>query len=265
MPAASIRFHGSLVWFLPPRSRDSATAVVDFESPRGVVDAVQACGVPHTEVDLILARGRPVGLDYRLAPDDRVEVFGLDRPVGLAGLPGLIPAPTSEPRFVLDGHLGRLARYLRLLGFDSHYGRDATDDELARISAGESRILLTRDRGLLKRSIVRLGHLVRVDDARRQLAEVVARYELAPLAKPFSRCVRCNGEIHAVPPADVAAELADQPRTLRFFDKFARCDGCRTVYWPGSHYDRMSLLVRDVLRSTPVSSVAIGENPPARS
>ena len=139
-----------------------------------------------------MANGRPVGFGYRLPPDDRVEVFGLDRTAepaadsrpkrqpngGSRPDPGRCPIP---PRFVLDGHLGRLARYLRMLGFDTRYDNRAADDELARLSADENRILLTRDRGLLKRSVVRLGYLVRDDDPRRQLGEVCRSYGLAPL------------------------------------------------------------------------------------
>ncbi len=157
---------------------------------------------------------------------------------------------------MLDGHLGRLARYLRMLGFDSHYDRNAADDELARLSADEGRILLTRDRGLLKRSLVRLGYLVRDDDPRRQLLEVVGRYGLAGTARPFSRCVRCNGDIEPVDRSDVAERLAGEPRTLRYFEKFGRCAGCGSIYWPGSHFDRMSRLVEEIVRD----GVFIGDN-----
>ena len=260
MSTTSLRFHGSLNCFLPARRRDVAI-VREFEEPAGIVDAIQALGVPHTEVDLILVEGRPAGFSHRLAPGDSVEVFGLDRPAELAGLAGLIPAPPEPRRFVLDGHLGRLARYLRMLGFDARYDNRAGDAVLARVSAEEDRILLTRDRGLLKRSIVRLGYLVRSDDPRLQLAEVVERYGLARTAAPFSRCVRCNGEIRPVGKAEVEERLAGEPRTLRYFDAFGRCAGCGAIYWPGSHYERMSLLAREVLRSTP----EIGENRPAGS
>jgi uncharacterized protein len=159
---------------------------------------------------------------------------------------------------VLDGHLGRLARYLRMLGLDATYDRLADDARLARISAGEERILLTRDRGLLKRSVVRLGYLVRDDDPRRQLDEVVARYPVAQSAVPFSRCVGCNGAIRPVDRAAVLDRLAGEPRTLKYFDRFGRCDGCGAIYWAGSHYDRMSRLVHEVLPA----EASIGENRP---
>jgi uncharacterized protein with PIN domain len=265
MSAVSVRFHGALNDFLPARRRGSAL-VRRFDEPPGIVDVIQALGVPHTEVDLIVAGGRAVGFGHRPADGDVIDVFGLDRAregsedaavdPGPGASLGLVPAPPEPRRFVLDGHLGRLARYLRLLGFDSRYDRNAPDAVLARLSADEDRILLTRDRGLLKRSIVRHGYLVRDDDPGQQLREVVARYALAPRATPFSRCVRCNGTIRPVEKAEVEERLAGEPRTLRYFQDFGRCEGCGAIYWPGSHYERMSRLLDEVLHPGHV----IGEN-----
>jgi uncharacterized protein with PIN domain len=260
MPAASVRFHGSLNDFLPARRRGAVLAR-EFDEAPGMVDMIQALGVPHTEVDLIVVGDRAVGFGYRPADGDRVEVYGLDRPSEVSSEPGLIPAPPEPRRFVLDGHLGRLARYLRLLGFDTGYDRHADDAELARVSAAEERILLTRDRGLLKRSIVRLGYLVRHDEPRLQVTEVVGRYGLAERAAPFSRCVRCNGSIEPVEKAEVEERLAGEPRTLRYFEDFGRCRGCGAIYWPGSHYERMSRLLREVLQLEP----PMGENRSALS
>jgi hypothetical protein len=257
MSTVTVRFHGSLNDFLPLGRRD-LPVVREFESPPAIKDTIQAMGVPHPEVDLIMANDRPVDFSYRLRPGDRIEVFGLDRPAGLAGLAGLVPTPPEPPRFVLDGHLGRLVRYLRMLGFDTRYDRRAEDSELARASAEESRILLTRDRGLLKRSVVRHGFLVRDDDPRCQLAQVVARYGLSRLAAPFTRCIRCNGAIRPVGRSEVVERLAGQLRTLRYFDSFGRCDGCSSIYWPGSHYDRMSRVAQEVLST----GLPIGENHP---
>jgi uncharacterized protein with PIN domain len=257
MPQAIFSVHGSLNHFIaaPWRGRP---IVRWFEASPGIEDALQAMGVPHPEVDRIVVNDRPVGFDYRLRPGDRVEVFGLDGRSEAPDALRLIPDPPDPPRFVLDGHLGRLARYLRMLGFDSSYQAQATDPELAATSASEERILLTRDRGLLKRSIVRHAYLIRDDDPRRQLAEVVSRYRLAAGAAPFTRCVRCNATIEPVNRSDVAQALAGEPRTLRYFVTFGRCVGCGAIYWPGSHFDRMTALAQEVLRAEPI----IGENQP---
>lgn len=250
MPTATFTFHGSLNDFLPARRRGAA---IDYRFKGGpaIKDAIESIGVPHPEVDAILTNGRPVGLRYGLRPGDRVDVYGVeDRALRAAsGSPGLIPVAPETRRFVLDGHLGRLARYLRMLGFDVLYGNRAGDGELAEASARDERILLTRDRGLLKRSVVRLGYLVRTDDPLRQLDEVVARYGLAELAAPFSRCVRCNGTLEQVDRSAVAERLAGQPRTLRYFDTFGRCPDCGAIYWRGSHFDRMSRMVDQVLHA----------------
>jgi uncharacterized protein with PIN domain len=247
---ARISFEGSLVDFLPSRAADAEVRRRIDDAP-SVKDAIEARGVPHPEVDLVLVDGRPVGFDYRVRPGDRIAVYGLDRSAELAGLPGLMPAPPEPPVFVADGHLGRLARYLRTLGFDTWYEPHAGDGRLARVSADEDRILLTRDRGLLKRSIVRLGYLPRSDDPAEQLREVAARYGLAERARPFSRCVRCNSILRAVDRAAVAERLANEPRTLRYFDTFAECSGCGSIYWPGSHFDRLSALLGELVGAGP--------------
>ncbi len=146
-----------------------------------------------------------------------------------------------------------------MLGFDAWYQNLVADEALAHLSAAGDRILLTRDRGLLKRSAVRLGYLVRDDAPRRQLDEVVSRFGLAPLAKPFSRCVRCNGLLEQVDRSAVAERLAGEPRTLRFFDTFGRCVDCGSIYWQGSHFERMRRLVREVVHDGP----DIADNRPA--
>jgi uncharacterized protein with PIN domain len=241
MPRALVRFHGSLIFF---RSRVGPGTLPEgveysFDRPPSVKDAIESLGVPHPEVDLVLSAGRPVDLGRIVGLDDEIDVFGIDRPPQFAGMPGLIPPLPDPPRFVLDGHLGRLARYLRLLGFDVRYESHADDPLLARVSASEDRILLTRDRGLLKRGSVKFGYLPRDDDPAEQLREVAGRYGLAERAHAFTRCVRCNGILRPVERAEVLDRLADQPRTLRYFDTFAECPGCGSIYWPGSHFERM--------------------------
>lgn len=251
MPSALVRFHGSLLFFRPRVGAAGAAATdaveYSFDRAPSVKDAIESLGVPHPEVDLVLSAGHPVDFGWIVRPDDEVDVFGVDRPPEVAGLRSLIPTPPDPLRFVLDGHLGRLARYLRTLGFDAWYENDADDDRLARVSADEDRILLTRDRGLLKRGIVRFGYLPRPDDPTEQLRGVAGRYRLAERSHPFTRCVRCNGVLRAVDRSEVVERLADQPRTLRFFETFAECPGCGSIYWPGSHYDRMTSMLEAVL------------------
>jgi hypothetical protein len=154
-------------------------------------------------------------------------------------------APAGEPRFVLDVHLGTLAAYLRMLGFDTLYRNDSADRELAEISAAQTRILLTRDLGLLKRSIVRYGYFLRATRPPQQLAEVVQRYGLRERVRPFVRCMRCNGKLEPVAKETVCYRLPE--RVALFFDEFMECADCRRIYWKGSHVARMLRLVETTL------------------
>ena len=254
----TIRIYGPLNDFLPPRERHACRAY-PFEGPASVKDLIERLGVPHPEIDLILVNGTPVPFDYRPQDADRVGVFprfytlDLDGvtlvrpPPPAAGQAGLGPgAPEGTvARFVADGHLGKLARRLRLLGLDTAYRADAGDDELARIAAREGRILLTRDRELLKRNLITHGAFVRETLPRAQLLEVLRRFGPLPLA-PFSRCLRCNGGLRPVPKADVEARLA--PRTRRYYDEFRECPGCGRLYWKGSHWRRLAEMADAVLK-----------------
>jgi uncharacterized protein len=151
-----------------------------------------------------------------------------------------------DPRFVLDAHLGKLAGYLRLLGFDTLYRNDYDDATLARISSDEHRILLTRDRGLLKRSMVTHGYYVRETDPQRQAIEVLRRFDLHRSIMPFHRCIRCNGVLRAADKSAIRAALP--PRTSEYYDEFRVCDHCGKIYWKGSHYQRLLDFVALVAR-----------------
>lgn len=242
--AAAIRLHGELNDFVPPPRRDVPIAYA-FRGTPSVRDALEAVGVPHPEVDRIEADGVSVGFGWKLHDGARIEAYAV--PDGVVGRPahGLVPGTPSPARFILDAHLGKLAGYLRMLGFDTAYASDADDEDLARRSAAQGRILLTRDRGLLRRSVVRHGYFLRSDQPRRQLDEVVRRYALAPETEPFSRCIRCNGPIEPVERAEIEDRLL--PKTRRYYDEFGQCRSCREVYWQGSHYARMRRIVDEVL------------------
>jgi uncharacterized protein with PIN domain len=237
MARARFRFYAELGDFLPPGLRQ-APFEREFLDGAPVKDTIESFGVPHTEVDLILANGESVDFSYVVKDGDVISVYPMFEALDIAPLLKVRPQPLRDPRFVLDAHLGRLARYLRMMGFDTLYRNDYADPELARISRDEHRILLTRDRGLLKRSAVTHGYCVRETAVRRQLAEVLRRFDLARAARPFGRCLRCNGALEAVSKQEVAASLP--PRTLELYDEFLRCPGCLGVYWKGGHYRRMA-------------------------
>ncbi|MGZ6377076.1 MAG: Mut7-C RNAse domain-containing protein [Candidatus Limnocylindrales bacterium] len=238
-----LRFYGAQNDFLAPRSRGRLVRRAVNGSP-AVKDVIEAAGVPHVEVAAIVADGLPVTFAHRVRAGERIGVFA-EVPIGLRetvppSAAGDLPARRGL-RFVADGHLGRLAAYLRMLGFDTAYSRDASDAELADLAASEERILLSRDLGLLKRSIVRRGYFPRSDDPHEQLREVVRRFDLAPACHPFGRCLSCNGLLESVEPALVRPFVP--PRVAREQAEFRRCPHCRAIFWRGSHHARMVRLI----------------------
>jgi uncharacterized protein with PIN domain len=205
---------------------------------------IEAFGVPHTEVDLILVNGRSVGFSRHLRDGDRISVYPVFRSIDIAPV-ARAGSPSRPIRFVLDSHLGRLAAYLRMLGFDSLYRNDFQDVELAHISKDEQRILLTRDRGLLKRGIVTHGYLLRSAHPRQQVVEVLRRFDLSRSIRPFRRCLHCNALLQAVPKNLVSHRLL--PRTKQYYEQFHVCRKCDAIYWKGSHYQRMRRLIEQVV------------------
>lgn len=243
MPNATFRFYRELNDFLP-RSRQQREFEQHFLLSGSVKDAIESIGVPHTEVDLILANGESVDFDYRLRDGDRFSVYPVFESLDISSVTRLRPHPLREPRFVLDCHLGRLARYLRMLGFDSLFRSDYADETLLQISVEQRRILLTRDIGLLKRRQLERGYFVRSTRPRKQLSEVAERLQLQNCMRPFSRCIVCNGDVSPVRKEDIVELLPENTR--RFFHEFYQCRNCLRIYWKGSHYERMSLLVRNL-------------------
>lgn len=237
MATVELRFYGPLVDLLPNGSGRSIRR--PLVQGCTVKDTVESCNVPHTEVALLVVDGEPVAFDLQLWGDERVAVY-----------PRFwqLPAVTDEPapkRFVLDVHLRRLARLLRLLGVDVSWWEGAEDDELAEVADLQQRTLLTRDVGLLKRGRVRHGALVRADDPEEQAVEVIDRFDLADDLAPFTRCVRCNGLLEAVDKAEIEAEL--EPGTRRSYERFSRCASCGQVYWQGAHHDQLERTVARML------------------
>ena len=237
---ATFRFYAELNDFLSLERR-KVEIPYRFHVAPSVKDAIEALGVPHVEVDLILVNGASVGFDHRLRDRDRVSVYPVFESLDISPVVRLREAPLRRPVFVVDVHLRRLARFLRLLGFDALHSNDFEDPELVEISAGEGRILLTRDRQLLKHGRVTHGYWVRSTDPIEQAREVVRRFDLTDGVRPFSRCPACNGLLEPVDKEAVADEIP--PKTARWLDEYVRCDGCGKLYWRGTHFERLERLV----------------------
>ena len=232
-PEAEVRFAAGLRMFLAPRLRDGRVRVAcDGTSTLGHV--VESLGVPLPEVGDLAVNGRPAAPSFRLGGGDVADVGAVRR-----------PQPLPSPRFLLDVHLGTLARRLRLLGVDTAYGNDLDDDTLIAWANSERRVLLTQDRGLLRRRKLWHGAYVRGARPDEQLADVLDRFAL-PLA-PWTRCTACNGQLSPVDKADVEQLLP--PGTRCTYDSFTRCATCGRIYWRGAHSKRLEPIVESAIRA----------------
>ena len=243
MRQALFRFYSELNDFLPAGSR-SVTVPHLFKGTPAIKDSLEALGVPHTEVDLILVNGESVDFRYSLQDGDSVSVFPEFRSIDITPVLKVRPEPLQKAQFIIDIHLGRLASYLRMMGFDSLYRNDYADNELARVAHLEGRILLTRDRGLLKRSEVTHGYYLRASQPYEQLIEVMRRFNLTRLAVPFKLCIRCNGTLDDASKEMVRDHLP--PKVKERHVQFRQCRSCGQVYWQGSHYERMRRFIAQV-------------------
>lgn len=241
MDHARVRVYGELQDFLAPAEREHEV-VVPVDGAPSVKDRLEAVGIPHTEIGLILVDGEPVTFGHRLRGGQRISAYPRFGRLPRPGPP--LRGPLPDPvRFVADVHVATLARNLRLLGFDTVWDRDLDDPDLARMAATDQRVLLTRDRGLLRRSIVEHGVYVRDDDPLEQTVDLVRKLGLAENIRPFARCLACND----VPGPVAKEEVLDQlePGTRRHTE-FRRCPGCGRIYWRGSHADRLEALLEEI-------------------
>jgi uncharacterized protein with PIN domain len=240
MVCATFRFYSELNDFLPRerRGRQITTPCARMATTKHMIEAL---GVPHTEVELLLVNGESAGLDLLLEEGDRVAVYPRFTRFDVASL---APAPSLPPgriRFVADAHLGGLARLLRMAGFDTIYDNGLRDDQVEVLAVEEERVVLTRDRELLKRRTIDYGCYVRALKAQAQLREVFERLGLAERARPFTRCLHDNALLRFVAKDAVRDRLPPQVAATQ--EEFSTCDVCGRVYWKGSHWQRMSELL----------------------
>jgi len=235
-PAANFRFYEELNDFLPQKWKKT-----DFSypiSPNATIkDTIEAIGVPHTEVDLILINGHSVDFGYRLRNADRVSVYPIFETLNISNVTALRPDPLRIIRFILDVQLGKLARLLRMFGFDTLYENDYTDTDIVRIAMETERIILTRDIGILKRKRVLRGYWVRSVHAEEQIREVLNHFQLENQLAPFKRCIQCNTFLVPVSKENILERLP--LHIQQTFNEFQHCPRCDKIYWKGSHYERM--------------------------
>lgn len=235
-----LTFHGNLGFFLGSKG---STVERQLSEKTSIKDVIEASGVPHTEVDLILVNGQPVDFAFVIGRESAIDVYPVESQ-GITSFAENRLQVLDIRKFVADGHLGKLVRDLRLLGIDVVYDPASEDRQLASISSNENRALLTRDRRLLMHAIVRHGYYLRSQDPLEQTLEVLRRFNLADALAPFSRCLRCNAPLDPAEKGSVINQL--EPLTKIYYDQFRRCSGCGQVYWSGSHFEKLQKRIETI-------------------
>lgn len=229
--------------FIPKNNR--TTLSYSFKGNPSIKHVIEALGAPHPEVGLILVNNLVVDFDYPVQDGDEVHVYPVSHSTDSLSEELAQKYLNGEPRFILDNHLGKLATYLRMLGFDVKYRNDLQDEELAQTAYEEDRILLTRDQDLLKRKVIDRGYWIRDKDPDKQLREVLRHFDLYRRIEPFRRCLRCNGNLVPVRKEEVLDRL--EPKTKLYYHDFRVCVDCDQVYWKGSHFRRMQKFIEKLL------------------
>ncbi len=244
MNLANFRFYEELNDFLPLEKRKKNFSY-SFSGNPSVKNAIEAIGVPHIEVDLILVNSLSVDFSYKLKNADSVSVYPVFESFDITCVTHLREKPLRELKFILDVHLGKLSKYLRLFGFDTYYQTGYNDQEIIYLSILNKRIILTRDIDLLKNKTVTHGYWVRSQHLDEQLKEVFVRFDLKSQLRLFSRCLECNSLLEDVSKKEIMHLLL--PKTRQYYHKFKKCPNCERIYWTGSHYDRMKKFIDDFI------------------
>jgi len=230
------RFYEELNDFLP-EEKCKVRFAHNYIDRASVKDVIESLGVPHTEVDMILVNSNSVGFDHLIIDDDDISVYPVFESLDITEIQHLRAKPLRNPKFIADVHMGKLARYLRMLGFDVLYENDYEDDEIVKISLKEKRAILTKDRGILKRNDVTHGYWVRSSKVKEQVDEIISRFDLKKLIGEFTRCTECNSILKSIPKSEIINEL---PLKVSESQKsFSECPSCKKLYWEGTHHQRM--------------------------
>lgn len=243
MNQVKIRFYEELNDFLP-KSYRKKWLIYEFTWKDTVRNALESFGVPHTEVDLVLVNGQSVTFDEELKDGDTVSVYPVFESIDISEITKLRQGPLRKTAFILDVHLGKLTGYLRMLGFDCLYRNNLEDDEIIRLASEQQRIILTRDKGILRNKKVTHGYYLRSDVPKEQVIEIIRRFDLKSQIKPFTRCMNCNGLLERVSKEEVSSML--QENTRKYYHEFYRCASCGNIYWKGGHYQKMAQWVEEL-------------------
>jgi uncharacterized protein len=239
----TLRFYEELNDFLPSNKRKKRFEH-SFSDRTSVKDMIESLGVSHTEVDLILVNGDSVDFSYLINNGDDISVYPMFESLDITNLQRLRAKPLRKPKFILDVHLGTLAKYMRMLGFDTLYKNNYKDEDIVKISLKEKRAILTKDRGILKRSEVTHGYWIRSTITNEQIIEVIKHFDLKEQIKELSRCLKCNSLLKKIPKGQIIDRL---PRKVKEYQQeFYYCMNCDKIFWKGSHYTKMKGIIEEL-------------------
>jgi uncharacterized protein with PIN domain/sulfur carrier protein ThiS len=238
-----IRCYEELNDFLPEEKR-KRRFVHHYIDRTSVKDLIESLGVPHTEVDLIIVNGKSVEFDYLINDGDDISVYPVFESLDISDVQHLRPKPLRKPKFICDVHLGKLARYLRMMGFDVYYKNDLSDEEIVKTSLVERRAILTKDKGILKRNEVTHRYFVKNTNVEEQVKEVIKRFDLHKEIKEFTRCLDCNTELIKIAKEKIAGNIP--LKVNQFQEEFFKCPGCEKLYWKGIHHQKMLSFVQKI-------------------
>ena len=240
MNSAAIRFYEELNDFLPAEKKKKRFKV-NFHGNPSVRDLIESLGIHHAEIDLILLNGKSVNFKQKVTNGDDISVYPVFESFDITDVQRLRPAPLRCPKFILDIHLGKLAKLMRMVGLNTYYQKDLSDDKIIKISLSNSRTILTRDTEILKQKRVTHGYFIRTVKPEKQIVEVISRFDLLKVLKPFSRCIECNTELEWVDKAEIFHRLPEQVRTN--YNEFKVCGKCDKLFWEESHYKKMLIQI----------------------
>lgn len=243
MHSIYLRFYEELNDFLPEEKRKKRF-IHHFIDRTSVKDLIESLGIPHAEVDLILVNRKSVGFNFLINDGDDISVYPVIESFDITDVQHLRPKPLRKPKFVADVHLGKLTKYLRMIGFDVFYRNDLDDEAIIKFSIKEGRTILTKDRGILKRNEVTHGYWVRSTKAEEQIKEVIRRFDLQKSIKEFSRCIECNELLVPEEKNKLVSDLP--PKVIQSQYVFYRCPSCKRIYWKGTHYQRMLSFIQSL-------------------
>jgi len=240
----TFRLYAELNDFLPKDNRQKPFRQ-SFKTPVTVRETIESLGIPLSEVDLILVNGESAPMSHSLKENDNISIYPVFESMDISSKTKVRDKALRETKFILDCHLGKLAKYLRMLGFDTLYSNSFEDDEIIDIADEQHRIILTRDKLLLRSQKISHGYYIRTIDKHEQLKEVVRKFDLHSQFLSFTRCMTCNSCLQKVNKEDIIHKI--EPETATIYNEFYMCKPCDKVFWRGSHFKRMEQYIRDLL------------------